>query len=128
MSVPTDGGPEPQTLDEILDWHQGIVDALVAQRAAVLRAAREGASVPSRFVGLTGGELDAYYDSRRQEVETGTGRRKWNAPTPAKYTTAVAPCCTPGRLEISGLAPSRGHVGNLPTRRKKSDQSRRGAT
>ncbi len=69
MSVPTAGGPEPQTLDEILDWHQAIVDALVVQRAAVLRGARDGSSVPPRFVGLTEAELDAYYDSQRQELD-----------------------------------------------------------
>lgn len=63
------GGPEPQTLDEILDWHTGMVDALIAQRASVQRAIREGLSVPHRFVGMMEDELDAYHDSQRRELD-----------------------------------------------------------
>lgn len=63
------GGPGRQTLGEILDWHRGIVEALVAQRGAVLRAARDDWAVPPRFVGMTGQDLDAYYDSQRRELD-----------------------------------------------------------
>ncbi|QEH38374.1 hypothetical protein OJF2_69750 [Aquisphaera giovannonii] len=69
MSASTAGGPEPQTLDEILDWHEGVVDALVAQRAAVRLAATMGSAVSARFVGMTLDELEAYFDLQRRELD-----------------------------------------------------------
>ncbi len=63
------GVPEPQTLDEILDWHQGVVDAIVARRAAVQREVGEGLPVAPRFVGMTEDELDSHYDSQRRELD-----------------------------------------------------------
>ena len=39
MPVPlTDPTAEPQTLDEVRDWHRGMVEALLERRAGVLRA------------------------------------------------------------------------------------------
>ncbi len=60
---------EPQTLDEILAWHRGIVDALVDQHASVQHAVRVGSAVPSRFVSMTEAELDAHYDAQRRELD-----------------------------------------------------------
>lgn len=60
---------EPQTLDEVRDWHGGMVDALVDQRAAVLRAIAEGSFVRPRFVGLAEREVDALYDADRRELD-----------------------------------------------------------
>jgi hypothetical protein len=60
---------EPQTLDEIRDWHSGIVDALVDQRASTQRAIRSGSAVAFRFVGMTEDDLDAHYDVQRRELD-----------------------------------------------------------
>ena len=60
---------EPQTLDEIRDWHRGIVDALVDQRASVQHAIRAGSAVVPRFVGMTEGDVDAYFDAQRRELD-----------------------------------------------------------
>ena len=49
---------EPQTLDEIRDWHHGIVDALVEQRASIQHAIRQSSAVAPRFVGMTEGEVN----------------------------------------------------------------------
>ena len=58
---------EPQTLDEILDWHRGIVDALVDQRVSVQHAIRQGSAIAARFVAMTEGEIDAHDDAQRRE-------------------------------------------------------------
>jgi hypothetical protein len=60
---------EPQTLDEILDWHRGIVDALVDQRRSVNHAIRTSATVASRFIGMTEADVDVYYDAQRRELD-----------------------------------------------------------
>ena len=71
MPVPSidDETAEPQTLDEILAWHGGVVDALVEQRASVQRAISTGSSIAPRFVGMTEGDIDAYYDTQRRELD-----------------------------------------------------------
>jgi hypothetical protein len=71
MPLPALGHPtaELQTLDEVLDWHRGIVDALVDQHASVRGAIRTGAPVAARFVGMTEGEVDAHYDAQRRELD-----------------------------------------------------------
>jgi hypothetical protein len=66
MYVPTI--PEPQTLDEIMDWHRGIVDALTDQRASVLQAIRQGSAAP-RFAVMTEDEVDAHFDFQRRELD-----------------------------------------------------------
>lgn len=47
MTLPSIGhqSAEPQTLDEILDWHRTIVEALVEQRISVHSAIRLGLPV-----------------------------------------------------------------------------------
>lgn len=61
--------PEPQTLDEILDWHSSIVGALVEQRASILKAILQSSGVAPRFVGMTEGEIEARYDADRRELD-----------------------------------------------------------
>jgi hypothetical protein len=60
---------ELQTLDEIRDWHGGVVDALIDQRASVQQAIRTGSSVAPRYVGMTEGDVDAHYDAQRRELD-----------------------------------------------------------
>ncbi|HUY91765.1 MAG TPA: hypothetical protein VMV10_23685 [Pirellulales bacterium] len=60
---------EPQTLDEILDWHRGIVDALIEQRVSVQTAIRRGLAVAPRFVGMTERDVDIHYDAQRRELD-----------------------------------------------------------
>jgi hypothetical protein len=60
---------EPQTLDEIRDWHRGVVEALVGQRASVKRAMREGSAVAPRFAGMTEDDIDAHHDAGRRELD-----------------------------------------------------------
>jgi hypothetical protein len=60
---------EPQTLDEIRDWHRGVVDALVDQRVSVQRAIRTGSPVAPRFVGMTEADVDAHFDAQRRELD-----------------------------------------------------------
>jgi hypothetical protein len=66
--VDADSG-ERQTLDGILAWHEGLVEALVEHRAAVVRALRVGAATPNRFVGMTEGDVEAYFDDQRRELD-----------------------------------------------------------
>jgi hypothetical protein len=60
---------EPQPLDEILRWHEGIVDALRDQRSTVLNAILAGVAVLPRFVGMTEGDVDDHYDAQRRELD-----------------------------------------------------------
>jgi len=60
---------ERQTLDEIRDWHRGVLEALLMQRGAVLRAINEGSTVASRFAVMTESEVDQYFDSQQRELE-----------------------------------------------------------
>lgn len=60
---------EPQTLDEIREWHRGIIGALREQRASMQHAIRTGSEVAPRFVGMTEGEVDALYDADRRELD-----------------------------------------------------------
>lgn len=71
MPVPSADQPsaEPQTLDEILDWHRGVVDALAEQRASVQKAIRTSLPVAPRFVGMTEGDVDGHYDAQRRELD-----------------------------------------------------------
>lgn len=58
-----------QTLDQIMDWYAGMVDALVLQRAHVQRLIATGGAPPPRFVSMTEADLDAYYDNQRAELD-----------------------------------------------------------
>jgi hypothetical protein len=70
MAIPrTDPTAEPQTLDEVREWRLGVADALVDYRTTVQRAIRTGSAVAPRFVGMTEGDVDAYYDSQRRELD-----------------------------------------------------------
>ena len=60
---------EPQTLDEIRDWHRGIVDALIDQGASVRHAIQSGSAVAPRFVGMKLDDVDAYHDLQRRELD-----------------------------------------------------------
>ena len=60
---------EPQTLDEIRDWHHRIVEALVEQHAAIKDAIRQSSAVAPRFVGMTEAEVDAQHDADKLELE-----------------------------------------------------------
>lgn len=70
MPIPrTDPTAEPQTLDEVHEWHDGVVDALVGHRASVQHAIRSGSAVAARFVGMTEGDIDAHYDAQWRELD-----------------------------------------------------------
>ena len=71
MSLPSLGHPsaEPQTLDEIREWHCGIVEAVADYHASVRHAIRTGSSVAPRFVGMTEGDVDVHYDAQRRELD-----------------------------------------------------------
>ena len=70
MPVPPLGyPPEPQTLNEILDWHRGIVEALTDQRASVQMAIQTGLPAAPRFVGMTEADVDHHYDAQRRELD-----------------------------------------------------------
>jgi hypothetical protein len=60
---------ERQSLDEILDWHRGVVESLVLHRASIQQAIRAGASVTARFVGLTEDEVQDHFDGQRREFD-----------------------------------------------------------
>jgi len=67
FSVPATA--EQQTLDEILHWHGGIVEALLEQRGRVLNAIRVGSAVSSRFVDRTESEVEVHFDAQRRELD-----------------------------------------------------------
>jgi hypothetical protein len=71
MSLPSDEyqTAQRQTLDEILDWRQGVNEALTDQRASVQRAIRELLSTPARFMAMTEAEVDDYFDYQRRELD-----------------------------------------------------------
>ena len=60
---------ERQTLDEIRDWHRGIVEALLAYRTLAHSAVRDGLPVTPRFLGMTESDVDAHYDAQRRELD-----------------------------------------------------------
>lgn len=60
---------EPQTLDEIREWHQGVLEALLAHRASVQLAIRENQPVAPQYVGMTADDVDAHYQSQRRELD-----------------------------------------------------------
>lgn len=60
---------EPQTLDEIIDWHRGVVSALAEQRGSVQKAIRAALPVAPRFVGMTESDVDSHYDAQRRELD-----------------------------------------------------------
>jgi len=66
--MPNAENAEPQTLDEIREWHSAIVEALVHQRASVLQAIRMGSRVPDRFVGMTGEDIEDHFNRQRREL------------------------------------------------------------
>jgi hypothetical protein len=71
MPIPKVGNPsaEPQTLDEIVDWHRGVVEALTNEWASVQRASRSGSTVAARYFGMTDTDVDAHYDAQRRELD-----------------------------------------------------------
>lgn len=71
MPIPRmdDATAEPQTLDEIAEWHQDVADALVARRASTLRAILDGSPIASKFVGMTEGDVEAHFTSIRCELD-----------------------------------------------------------
>src|SRR6266542_1678372 len=70
MPVPlTDPTAEPQTLDEVRDWHRGLVEALLEHRAGVLRAIHAGFAVAARFAGMSEADVDAYFDAQLREMD-----------------------------------------------------------
>ena len=71
MPVPrlNDETAEPQTLDEVREWHRGVVEALVDQRASALRAIQGGSPAAPRFVGMTHDEIHGYFESQRRELD-----------------------------------------------------------
>lgn len=60
---------ERQTLDEIREWHLGIVAAIMDQRASILHAIRDGSAVAPRFAAMTESEVDNYYEMQRRELD-----------------------------------------------------------
>ena len=60
---------EPQTVDEIRDWHRGVAEALVDQRGSVQQAIRTGSAVRARFVGMTESDVDDHHDAQRRELD-----------------------------------------------------------
>ncbi|MBC7785587.1 MAG: hypothetical protein H7144_17280 [Burkholderiales bacterium] len=60
---------ERQTLDEIREWHRGMIEALVEQRTSVTRAIREGLAVTTRFATMTDADFDGYFDVQQRELE-----------------------------------------------------------
>ncbi|HEX4797443.1 MAG TPA: hypothetical protein VH370_26855 [Humisphaera sp.] len=70
MPVPlTDPTAEPQTLDEVRDWHGAVAEALLAHRAEVLNAIRGGLAVARRFSGMTEADIDGTFDAQRRELD-----------------------------------------------------------
>lgn len=60
---------ERQTLDEIRDWHRGIVEAIVHYIAFVQRSIRDGSPIATRFVGMTEGDLDKHLDDLKRDLD-----------------------------------------------------------
>ena len=57
--------PNPQSIDEALDWHSAITDSVTSHRAIVLR----NSSRESRFIGLTVEEIDEYFATEYTEID-----------------------------------------------------------
>lgn len=59
---------EPQTLDEVLDWQRGVVDALSDRRAIAKAAILTGVPVAARFIGMGVREIEAFHESELREL------------------------------------------------------------
>ncbi|MBL8866265.1 MAG: hypothetical protein KF873_16265 [Gemmataceae bacterium] len=71
MPVPNlnDETAEPQSLDEILDWHSGQVGALIEQRAVTLHALQSGSRVNVPLAFPTENEIESYFQRQRRELD-----------------------------------------------------------
>lgn len=61
--------PSPQSIDDIRDWYEGVVESLVRHRASVHDALRGGGSAEPRFVGMSAGDVDAFFLAQRQNLD-----------------------------------------------------------
>lgn len=61
--------PSPQSIDDIRDWYEGIVESLVLHRAFVHAALRSGGTAEPRFVGMSAGDVDAFFIAQRQNLD-----------------------------------------------------------
>jgi hypothetical protein len=64
-----DESAEPQTLEEILAWRNGVLAALDAQLGSVIRALQDGSPVPDAFFGLSEEGAEQYHEARCREVD-----------------------------------------------------------
>ena len=63
--------PQRHTLDDVRNWHEGIIESLDAHRAATLASFHGSSFVPaSRFFGMTRDEIDEEFGSRREELDS----------------------------------------------------------
>lgn len=60
---------ERQTLDEIRDWHRGMVESILNHRASVQQAIRSASPVAPRFVSMTEDDVEDYFDAQRLELD-----------------------------------------------------------
>jgi len=61
--------PKPQSIDDIRDWYEGVVESLVHHRAAVHNALRIGGMTEPRFVGMAAGDIDAFFVAQRNNLD-----------------------------------------------------------
>ena len=59
----------PQSIDAVLDWHEGMAQSLERHRAAVLASLAAGLGTEARFQSMLPGEVDDYFDAQRRNLD-----------------------------------------------------------
>jgi hypothetical protein len=61
---------QPVSIDDVRDRYEGMVESVIAHRAATIDALRTGMiAADSRFYATTEGEIDAWFETQRSELD-----------------------------------------------------------
>jgi hypothetical protein len=61
--------PQQQSIDEIRDWYEGVVESLLRHRAAIHEALRNQTPAEPRFVGMDADDVDAFFGAQRSNLD-----------------------------------------------------------
>ena len=59
----------PQSIDTVLDWHEGVTQFLERHRVAVLASLAASSGTEARFRSMFPAEVDDYFDAQRRNLD-----------------------------------------------------------